>query len=480
MENADSATIGDGRYAIDRRIGVGGCGAVYLAHDTVLNRWVAIKRVEVQGGLSDPFQEARQLASLQHPNIVTIHDFFRHDGEVFVVMEYVAGQNLNELTEPMSIEAFTSLARQSLEALAAAHSIGMVHRDIKPANIMLAPTASGGFQVKLLDFGLAKVMSEPSLQTADHSGAITGSIHTISPEQLSRQPIDHRADLYAIGCVFYKSLALRFPFNAEDVPSLIAAHLQHDHTQLAELRPDLPVPLANWVENLFAYNKDDRPQTATEALESFDRLGKPSPPAKRPDTTGKPSLANPAQPSPPKKQKASPKSEPDSDATTTKTPFHRTQNFVIAMVAVVAVSATIIVLALTGNLGGGGSRPAAFAKKEEAQPTPAEKTTFKSTERGEIKDMAGKKITVTGDIDRLERDDKGRYLLFKDSDPRRDVMVFFDPAKTEISEWVLKRKFAGQKVRATGTVQLDGTRLLLEMTSMDDLKLHADAAPAGN
>jgi hypothetical protein len=182
----------------------------------------------------------------------------------------------------------------------------------------------------------------------------------------------------------------------------------------------------------------------------------------------------------PKKQKAPPKSEPDPEGTTIKTPFHRTQNFVIAMVAVTAVSATIIVLALTGHLGGGGSRPTAFAKKEKAQPTPAEKTTFKSTERAEIKDMAGKKITVTGDIDRLERDDKGRYLLFKDSDPRRDVMVFFDPAKTEISEWVLKRKFAGQKVRATGMVKLDGTRLLLELISMDDLKLHADAAPAGN
>ena len=480
MDDGDSATIGDGRYAIDQRIGVGGCGAVFLALDTVLNRWVAIKRVEMEGGLSDPFQEARQLASLQHPNIVTIHDFLRCNGEVFVVMEYVAGQNLNELTEAMSIEDFTYLARQCLEALSAAHSIGMVHRDIKPANIMVAPTASGGFQVKLLDFGLAKVLSEPSLQTIDHSGAITGSIHTMSPEQLSRQPIDHRADLYAIGCVFYKALSLRFPFTGADVPSLIAAHLQHDHAALAELRPDLPAPLADWVENLFAYNKDERPLTAAEALANLDRLGKPAPPVKRPDNSGKPSLVNPNPPSSPKKQKAPPKSEPAPVGTTTKTPFHRTQNFVVTMVAVTAVSATVIVLALTGHLGGGGSRPVGFAKKEKVQPKPVEKTTFKSTERGEIKDMVGKKITVTGDIDRLERDDKGRYLIFKDSDPRRDVMVFFDPATTEVSEWVLKRKFTGQKVRATGTVKLDGTRLLLELFSLDDLKLHADAPPTGN
>jgi hypothetical protein len=214
-------------------------------------------------------------------------------------------------------------------------------------------------------------------------------------------------------------------------------------------------------------------------LANLDRLGKPAPPVKRPDNSGKPSLVNPNPPSSPKKQKAPPKSEPAPVGTTTKTPFHRTQNFVVTMVAVTAVSATVIVLALTGHLGGGASRPVGFAKKEKVQPKPVEKTTFKSTERGEIKDMIGKKITVTGDIDRLERDDKGRYLIFKDSDPNRDVMVFFDPA-TEVSEWVLKRKFAGQKVRATGTVKLDGTRLLLELISMDDLKLHADAPPTGN
>lgn len=156
-----------------------------------------------------------------------------------------------------------------------------------------------------------------------------------------------------------------------------------------------------------------------------------------------------------------------------RTPFHRTQNFALAMVAVIAVCVTITALALTGNLGSG-SRPAPFAKKEKPTPTPAERTAFKSTERGEIKDMAGKQITVTGEIDRLELDDKGRYLLFKDSDPRRDVMIFFDKQKTETSEWMLKRKFAGQKVRASGTVKLDGNRLLLELNSMDDLKLHAD------
>lgn len=143
------------------------------------------------------------------------------------------------------------------------------------------------------------------------------------------------------------------------------------------------------------------------------------------------------------------------------------------MVAVISVCLTVSILALTGHLGGK-PKPASQSKSEKNQPAAPERTTFKSTERSSIKDMAGKKITVTGDIDRVENDQKGRYLVFKDSDPRRDAMVFFDTTKTETSEWILKRKFAGQKVRAMGTVKLDGGRLLLELTSMDDLNLHTD------
>jgi serine/threonine protein kinase len=474
MESGESTTIGDGRYAVARRIGLGGCGAVYLAHDTVLNRWVAIKRVEIENLDSDPLREARQLASLQHPNIVTIHDFLRSEGEMFVVMEYVVGQNLNELAEPMTVKGFTGFARQSLDALAAAHAIGMVHRDIKPANIMLATSPAGDLQAKLLDFGLAKVMSEPSHQTMDHSGAITGSIHTISPEQLNRHPLDHRADLYSLGCVFYKALTLRYPFDANDVPALIAAHLQHDFTPLSELRPDLPEDLAKWVEQLFAYDQNDRPQSAAVALRNIPPY-RQSALKKTPHANGKPLLTNSLAPKPAStKSKSHSLSPSEVNHSSNRPPFYRTQNFGIAMVALIAVCVTIMVLALTGHLGGSRSRPAPMAKKEKAKPTPAERTSIKFSERSEIKAMAGKSITVTGDIDRLEQDEKGRYLVFKDSDPRRDVMVFFDTAKTETSEWILKRKFAGQKVRATGTVKLDAGRLLLELTSMDHLKLHAD------
>jgi serine/threonine protein kinase len=481
MDIGHSETIGDGRYVVDRKIGAGGCGAIYLAYDTVLNRWIAIKQVEINDEISDPFLEARQLASLQHQNIVTVYDFFRSEGQIFFVMEYIHGQNINELTEPMELDFFTAFARQCLEALAAAHRIGMVHRDIKPANIMLAESPLGGFQAKLLDFGLAKTMSGPSQQTVDHSGSITGSIHTISPEQLSRLPVDHRADLYSLGCVFYKALTLQFPFNGADVPSLIAAHLQHDYTPLSIARLEVPASLASWVERLFAFNQEDRPQSAREALQNLDLVNNNPASAKRPDLRGKPSLTNPlAHSAPPskKKNKSKPPVDVDESPTSRATPFHRSQNFVIAMAAVIAVCATLAILALTGNFGGGTSRPSPFAKKEKPTPTPAEKTSFKSSDRGEIKDKVGKQITVTGVIDRLEHGEKSRYLVFAESDPRSGVMVSYDPAKSEISEWMLKRKFVGQKVRANGTVKLDGSRLLLEISSMDDLTLHADESPA--
>ena len=481
MDIGHSETIGDGRYVVDRKIGAGGCGAIYLAYDTVLNRWIAIKQVEINDEISDPFLEARQLASLQHQNIVTVYDFFRSEGQIFFVMEYIHGQNINELTEPMELDFFTAFARQCLEALAAAHRIGMVHRDIKPANIMLAESPLGGFQAKLLDFGLAKTMSGPSQQTVDHSGSITGSIHTISPEQLSRLPVDHRADLYSLGCVFYKALTLQFPFNGADVPSLIAAHLQHDYTPLSIARLEVPASLASWVERLFAFNQEDRPQSAREALQNLDLVNNNPASAKRPDLRGKPSLTNPlAHSAPPskKKNKSKPPVESDESPEPRATPFHRTQNFVIAMAALIAVCATLAILSLTGHLGGSSSGPKLFAKKEKPTPTPAEKAIFKFSERGEIKDSVGKTITVTGDIDRLESDSKGRYLIFKDSDPRKDVLVFFDPAKTETSEWVLKRKFVGQKVRAKGTVRVEDARLLLELSSQDELTLQADAPPS--
>jgi serine/threonine protein kinase len=251
-------------------------GAVYLAYDQVLNRHVAIKCVHTHDqaltDASGAFNEAKRLASLQHPNIVSIFDFLTEGKNVFVVMEFINGESLDRLQQPMEEDVFLDFAGQCLEALVAAHSLGMAHRDIKSANIMITSNGTGGIRVKLLDFGLAKVMTAPLEQTLDHSGALTGSIYFLSPEQLSRRPIDHRADLYSLGCVFYRALTLQNPFQRGGLPEIIAAHLQHDFTPLAQYRPDLPQGLTAWVEALFSFDPNERPASAAAALKDLEQV----------------------------------------------------------------------------------------------------------------------------------------------------------------------------------------------------------------
>ncbi len=459
--HAEPTLIGNGRYALDRRIGAGGGGAVYLAHDQVLNRWVAIKRLHADATSPHPtsaYEEATRLASLQHPNIVTIHDFFLSDEEVFVVMEYVQGQNLEDLKEALPIDVFLDIARQCLEALGTAHNLGMVHRDIKPGNIMLTRLPSGGFQVKLLDFGLAKVMAEPTLQTIDHEGGLLGSILMMSPEQLSRQPIDHRCDLYALGCVFYQALANAPAFRGSNVPELIAAHLQHDFIPLAQLRPDLPSWLTIWVERLFSYDRNDRPQNAEEALEEMRNAQIPTSPihSTHPKTIS--ARIAPIQPT----IQTSPISVPSQ-------PFYKTTLF--------AVGATIAIIGALFTVYQLGWIEIATAPKNEIPPVKV-RDTFTAEERGAISEMLGKRITVTGTIAKFGEEGAKRFLTFQGSHSK-DVMVFFDTTKAEFPKFRLV-KFPGKTIRATGQViQADG-RLLLELASMEDIKTLDTEKALGN
>lgn len=263
-DEAPREFVGNGRYAVDRLLGAGGAGAVNLAYDTMLSRWVAIKRMPA--GDKAALREASIIARLQHPNIVMIHDIFEQGEEVFFVMELVLGPTLEELAEGMNEETFRDFATQCLQGLGAAHEQNVVHRDVKPGNIMLAPLAQGGYRVKLLDFGQSRAMEEPSLQTIDHNGAVVGSIYMMSPEQLSHEPLDLRTDIYSLGCVFYQALTMQRPFTGRSVPEVCAAHFQHRHTPLRTLRPDLPMLLTMWVEKLFSFDRRDRPASAVEAL----------------------------------------------------------------------------------------------------------------------------------------------------------------------------------------------------------------------
>lgn len=269
------------RYEIRGKIGQGGVGAVYRAYDTQLRREVAIKRVlasEEGEGIEDPevatknlLKEATALSSVQHPHICTVYDAGIDKEGPFVVMELINGKTLDEMVErgTLTFDDFREVAIQSQEAMIAAQDLDLVHRDLKPSNVMVCWLPSGRFQVKLVDFGLAKFSAKPSLQTIDHGDAVFGSIFFMAPEQFERTPLDRRTDMYALGCMYYYSLAGTYPFNGDSAPQVMASHLQNSVQPLQELRPDLPQWVCEWVMWHLARNMDDRPESARVALEKF-------------------------------------------------------------------------------------------------------------------------------------------------------------------------------------------------------------------
>lgn len=269
----DVAEAAEGeRYRIGELIGRGGLGEVYRAEDTQLCRMVAVKRLYGEEATSDSstkiLQEARHLAALQHPNIVTVYDVIANHGDVVVIMELLQGRTLQEIAEiaPLALEDFVEVMRQALEGLAAAHAHGIIHRDIKPSNLMLSQLPTGASQLKILDFGMAKASPEPSMQTKDNNGALMGSIYMMSPEQLEGSPVDARSDLYSLGCVAYFALTASYPYAGRTVVEVIAAHFQARRHPLGQMRPDLPPAVCHWVDRLMAIRPDDRPSSAAEAF----------------------------------------------------------------------------------------------------------------------------------------------------------------------------------------------------------------------
>lgn len=266
------------RYEIRGKLGRGGIGAVYRAFDTVMGREVAIKRLLPleQTRLNDSAnsslkREAAALARLNHPNILTIYAFEEDQKGPYVVTELIDGENLKQTIErgALPVDDFVAIVEQTLEPMIAAHSQDLLHRDIKPANIMLQWLITGRFQIKVLDFGLAKFSQQPSRQTLDQTGSFLGSIDYIAPEQIDLKPLDARTDLYSLGCVYYYALAQRPPFEADTPAMTMRYHLDHIVTPINEIRSDIPAPLADFVMRLIARDPDHRPATASQALREF-------------------------------------------------------------------------------------------------------------------------------------------------------------------------------------------------------------------
>ena len=245
-------------YRIVEKIGEGGMGVVWKAVDTTLDRQVAIKVLpeafarEVER-LARFEREAKVLAALNHPNIAGIYGLHEHDGNRFLAMELVPGEELAAHIDrrPMPLAEALDIGRKIAEALDAAHAAGVIHRDLKPANIKLTPDG----KVKVLDFGLAKALTSdpisgeidvglsPTMTSAGTVvGMILGTAAYMSPEQARGQPVDQRADIWAFGCVLYEMLSGLRTFNADTLSDTLALILR-DEPDWSMLGPSLPSPI---------------------------------------------------------------------------------------------------------------------------------------------------------------------------------------------------------------------------------------------
>jgi serine/threonine protein kinase len=264
------------RYKIYEPLGAGGSATVYRAYDTQMKRWVAAKRLIGREAdpqlISELRREAGLLAGLSSQHIVTVFDVDDDEEGLFMIMELLQGDDLADILDegPLSLQDFRELVQQTLEALHTCHTHRIVHRDLKPANIKIDREAGGRLVSKIIDFGISRTGMNARKQTERHDGMILGSVHYMAPEQLGRTACDHRADIYAMGCIFYEALSGRRAVDSPNIYDLIEKHMTHDFTSLQVVCPHLPLPLVGWIESgLMALKPEERYQSALEALEAF-------------------------------------------------------------------------------------------------------------------------------------------------------------------------------------------------------------------
>jgi serine/threonine protein kinase len=268
-----------GDYEIVGTLGYGGMGEVYRVRHTISDRMEAMKLLragpasgtQAQEMMDRFVREIRLLATLQHPNIATLHTAFRHDEQLVMIMECVEGEDLGRrLPAGLTLQESLRYTRQVLEALRYAHGRAIVHRDIKPSNIMITPQG----EVKLLDFGLALggALGAPD-QRLTTTGALVGSMHYIAPEHISGEPHDARSDIYAVGVTLYEMITGRLPIEGTTHVQVIAAHLQHAPAPPNKINPKIPAGLSATVMRALAKNPRDRWQTAEAFLTALEHDG---------------------------------------------------------------------------------------------------------------------------------------------------------------------------------------------------------------
>ncbi len=417
---AEEASTQEHRYQLLEPLGEGGVGAVFRAWDSHLGREVAIKRLKPSDTMEeDALREARILAVLNHPNVVSIHDFGIDPEGPFVVMELIDGRTLDSLTAdgPLDIPTFAEIAAQICRGLAAAHARGVVHGDLKPSNVMLQYHEDGGFTVKLLDFGLARSDLYPDSGDNDET-SVLGTVHTIAPEQLRRETADARTDIYSLGCIFYHALAGRYPFLGETTQQIIQGHLHQFPTPLSQCRTDVSPALSHLVLRMLARDPAQRPPSADHVRSELHALFQTGPPSA-------PFLTPP--------------------------PAPRSSGALAAIVAALAALLLIAGLAYLAVAAFRDSRPAAPAP---GAPPPAEAPPLDPSNLDALRARLGAIATVEGAIAAYGQSHSAttRYLNFA-HDYRDALSLVFriegdNPAWSEAN----LRRYVGKRVRVTGEI----------------------------
>ena len=268
-----------GRYRLEREIGRGAMGTVYLGRDSAINRLVAIKAIPLAREFSDSelaeartrfFREAETAGRLNHPNIVTIYDVGEQDGLAYIAMEYLKGKHLSEfatsatLLEPRKV---LDLMSRTADALGFAHRQNVVHRDIKPANLMYDPASD---TLKITDFGIARLTDSGSTRT----GIVLGTPSFMSPEQLEGRAVSGQSDLFSLGVSLFQLLTGQLPFRADTMTGLMQQIAENPHPPIRAIRPDLPDCVQQVIDRALAKIPEERFETGAQMAAALQDCGK--------------------------------------------------------------------------------------------------------------------------------------------------------------------------------------------------------------
>ena len=269
-------------YKVLEKLGSGGMGEVYVAEDTKLSRQVALKALPPEMASSERRmrfeREAKAVAALNHPNIVTIHSVEEAEGIHFITMELVRGKTLSELIpqKGLPLNKFFEVAIPLADAVSAAHQKGITHRDLKPDNLMVSDEE----RLKILDFGLAKLkqefaeagISELPTQSPTQEGRILGTVAYMSPEQAEGKSVDHRSDIFSIGIILYQMATGERPFKGDTTVSILSSILREAPASVTEVNPDIPRDLGKIIRRCLTKDPERRYQSAKDVRNELEEL----------------------------------------------------------------------------------------------------------------------------------------------------------------------------------------------------------------